>query len=306
MKEAPNESPSDLVLTLPEQWREVVGAYLGEVAEHSGSTRTPVEYARYLGAFFAGVGDPGSATAANVHTFAYRTGSSGRTPSASTVSVRLAAISSFYGFAVRTGLLASNPAANVRRPRSSQPTPRGLTAEEVCRLILATPVSPSGLRDRALIVTAVLTGLRRSELLGLRRGDLTVGDVVFYKARAKGGIERHRELPEPALHAIEAACEAIGKGLDTMAPDDLLFPVSGRGFAANLARYGARAGVGTFSPHVLRHTAAKLRRDVGASIEDVSALLGHRSLFTTARYLARLEGERDSGWRSVAMLLGVA
>jgi integrase len=296
----------ELVQTLPPAWRDIIGAYLVEVSEHSGSARTTTEYARYLAAFLGGVTDPAVATTANVHAFAYRTGPSGRSPSPSTVSVRLAAISGLYGFAVRMGVLAANPAVNVRRPRSTQPTPRGLSADEVRRLILATPSTPSGLRDRALIVTAVLTGLRRSELLGLRRGDLTVGDVVFYRARAKGGVQRHRELPEPAMHAIEASCEAAGRPLDRMPGDELLFEISGRGFAANLARYARRAGLGSFSPHDLRHTAAKLRRDSGASLEDVRALLGHASLFTTARYLARLEGERDTGWRSVASLLGVA
>ena len=59
------------------------------------------------------------------------------------------------------------------------------------------------------------------------------------------------------------------------------------------------------SPHALRHSAAKLRRDSGASIEEVQSFLGHRNLATTARYLVRLQGERDSGWPAVAAVLGV-
>ena len=59
-------------------------------------------------------------------------------------------------------------------------------------------------------------------------------------------------------------------------------------------------------PHDLRHTAAKLRRNNGASIEDVSALLGHRSIATTATYLARMGGEEDHGWDGAAAALGVA
>ena len=55
----------------------------------------------------------------------------------------------------------------------------------------------------------------------------------------------------------------------------------------------------------LRYTATKLRREHRASIEDVSAFLGHRSIATTARYLARLEGEQDNGWQGVAQSLGV-
>ena len=50
---------------------------------------------------------------------------------------------------------------------------------------------------------------------------------------------------------------------------------------------------------------AQLYRNDGASIEDVGALLGHASIATMARYLARMEGEADHGWDGVAVALGV-
>jgi site-specific recombinase XerD len=84
-----------------------------------------------------------------------------------------------------------------------------------------------------------------------------------------------------------------------------LFAISSHGFYKNLRTYAERAGLRDVTPHVLRHSAAKLRRDSGASIEAVGSFLGHRSLHTTSRYLARLEGERDSGWQGVAAALGV-
>ena len=73
----------------------------------------------------------------------------------------------------------------------------------------------------------------------------------------------------------------------------------------NLARYGKKAKLGDVTAHALRHSAAKLRRETGASIEDVGALLGHQNIATTARYLARLEGTQDHGWYGVAEMLGV-
>jgi integrase/recombinase XerD len=88
-----------------------------------------------------------------------------------------------------------------------------------------------------------------------------------------------------------------------MGPDERLFTVTAAGFYSNLRRYAERAGLGGITPHVLRHSAAKLRRDGGASLEQVSALLGHRNLATTSMYLARLEGDEDPGWRSAAALL---
>ena len=66
------------------------------------------------------------------------------------------------------------------------------------------------------------------------------------------------------------------------------------------------SAIHSLKPHDLRNTAAKLRRTNGASIEDVSAFLGHRNIATTAIYLARMEGEDDNGWQQVADVLGVA
>jgi integrase len=57
--------------------------------------------------------------------------------------------------------------------------------------------------------------------------------------------------------------------------------------------------------HVLRHSAAKLRRDAGESIEDVSRFLDHSSLAVTTTYLRRLEGQEDKGWERVAQAIGL-
>ncbi len=158
---------------LPDQWGGAAGAWLAEVAHRTGSPRTPQEYGRYLARFLEPVGDPAQATAAHVHAFAYGTGPSGREPSPSTIIVRLAAVSSFYDFARRMGLVDHNPAADVKRPRARQSAPRGLEAEELRRLLDVIPDTPGGERDRTIILTAALAGLRRQEILGLRAGDLT-------------------------------------------------------------------------------------------------------------------------------------
>ena len=302
------ERPGDAVV-LPSwvpRWEAVAEAYLAEVGQRSGSTRTPGEYRRYLARFLVGMADPAAATPAQVHAFAYGPGPSGRVPSPSTVGVRLAALRGFYDFARRMRLLERNPADDVKRPRNPDPTPRGLTADELKHLLAQTPATPSGARDRAIMVTAVLTGLRRTEVLGLRAGDLEHrAGATYYRARTKGGTLRLRELPAPALRAITAALELAGTPLEEMPTDMSLFAISSHGFYKNLKAYADRAGLAHVTPHVLRHSAAKLRRDAGASIEEVGTFLGHRSLHTTSRYLARLEGERDTGWQRVAAALGV-
>ena len=287
---------------IPCQWDGAAGAWLAEVAQRTGSPRTPQEYGRYLARFLDLVGDPAQATTAKVHAFAYGPGSSGRKPSPATVIVRRAAISSFYDFARRMGLVAANPAVDVKRPKARPPIPRGLEAEELRRLLDVIPDTPGGKRDRAIILTAALAGLRRQELLGLRAGDLTRNGAVYYNVRVKGGLERRRELPDPAFNAIMESLEAQGRPLDRLGPEDRIFDIAHQTYYGYLRKYARRAGLDGLKPHDLRHTApaAKLRREHGASIEDVSAFLGHRSIATTARYLARMEGEQDNGWQGVA------
>lgn len=298
-------SPTQIA-PLSDSWRAVAGAYLAEVAQRTGSERTPKEYARYIERFVAGVNDPGEATPAQLHAFAYGPGPSGRMPSPSTVGVRLAALRGFYDFARRMRLIERNPADDVKRPKAQEPTPRGLSPDELKRLLAQVPDTPSGTRDTAIITTAVLTGLRRAEILALRAGDLERrGGDVYYHVRTKGGSLRHREFPAPAYAAIEHALEALGTPLESLPDEAPLFPISSHGFYKNLKAYAERAGLKNVTPHVLRHSAAKLRRDTGASIEAVGSFLGHRSLHTTSRYLARLEGERDAGWHGVAAALGM-
>jgi site-specific recombinase XerD len=96
-----------------------------------------------------------------------------------------------------------------------------------------------------------------------------------------------------------------GRDLDDLDPGERIFPVSGTGFAKNLKRYGAKAGLPDIHVHALRHASAKLRREAGSSLEDVQQHLGHANLATTARYLAQLEGQRDTGWAGPAAALGL-
>jgi integrase/recombinase XerD len=297
-------------------WAGIARAWLAEVEQRTGSTRTPVEYGRYLDRFATRLAAYGrtldTATPADAHAFAYaplpdarRGGALGKDPGPASVNVRLAALRSFYDFAQRLGIVAANPADRVKRPRLPEPTPKGLAPAHVRALLAATPDNDTGARDRAIILTAVLTGLRREELIGLTKGAITFADdgAPMYEARTKGGKLRRRELPGPAWDAIRAYLDAAGRPFAALDDDARLFPVTSQTLYENLRRYGERIGLDGLTVHTLRHTAAKLRRQAGASLEEVQAVLGHSSIATTARYLARLEGVRDPGWQAAAALL---
>jgi site-specific recombinase XerD len=298
-------------------WERALYAFLAEKERRSGSRRTVDGYSRMLQHFFGTLGKPPDrVTSQEVFAFAHGVGLSGREPSAVTIGARMACVSSFFRFLIRMAIVASNPCDQLERPRVSPSPPRGLTAEDIRRLLAAIPDTPVGLRDRAIILTLTLTGRRRAEVLGLKRGDISCDNgTAYYTYRGKGGKQGKRELPRPAFDAIETALAAWGKSLAAMDPKESLWPsgspaANGRGltsgtFYGNLRRYMRRAGLPPAGVHILRHSAAKLRRDAGESIEDVSRFLDHSSLAVTTVYLRRLEGQEDRNWPKVAQALGV-
>jgi integrase/recombinase XerC len=295
-------------------WDRALYAFLAEKERRSGSRRTVQAYASMLRHFFGSAGKPPDRiSSADAFTWAYGVGASGKQPSATTIGARVACLSSFYRFLIRLGAATSNPCDALERPRKDQAVPRGLSADNVRTLLAAIPETPEGLRDRAIVLTLVLTGRRRAEVLSLTRGDITEEDGrTYYAYRGKGGKRGKRELPQPAYEATVLALRAFGKDMATMAPDEPLWPTRAKGrgltsgtFYARLQRYFEAAGLPRAGVHIFRHSAAKLRRDAGESVEDVSRFLDHSSLAVTTTYLRRLEGEADTGWAKVAEAIGV-
>ena len=239
----PDESPAV-------GWERTLYAFLAEKERRSGSLRTVQSYSRMLNDFF---GRSGKTPTKSIR----RMSSPGptapvfraRQPGSITIGARLACLSSFYRFLIRMKVVASNPCDALERPRVVQGSPRGLSADQIRRLLEVIPSTPVGLRDRAIILTLVLTGRRRAEVLGLKVGDISQEGSAFYSYRGKGGKTGKRELPRPAFEAIEAWLASTGRNLATMAPHDSLWPDTrtGRGitsgtFYTNLRRYLKMAG----------------------------------------------------------------
>ena len=297
------------------RWEASLYAFLAEKQRRSGSLRTPDSYYRTLRHFFGSLQKaPDQVSAQDVFSFAHGVGLSGREPSPVTVGARLACISSFFKFLIRLELLNSNPCDPVERPKPRPSSPRGLSASQVQRLLGVIPDTVKGRRDFAIVLTLVLTARRRSEVINLTAGDIAFDEsAVFYGYFGKGGVRGRRELPRPALVAIERSLADVGKDLSSMQPSESLWQagagpsgVSGSTFYNRFRSYLRKAGLPPSGLHVLRHTAAKLRRDVGESVESVSQFLDHSSLAVTTTYLRRLEGQRDAAWQGVATVLGLS
>jgi site-specific recombinase XerD len=294
-------------------WERTLLAFLAEKERRSGSRRTVESYARMLWPFFGRVGSPETVTPAHVLAWAHGIGASGREPSSATVGARIACLSSFYRFLIRMNITTANPCDALERPRTVQSVARGLSAEEVRRLLAVVPDTVAGRRDHALLLTFVLTGRRRSEVIGLTAGDISLeGETAFYSYRGKGGKRGRRELPRPAYEALCTTLADTGLALTEMEPAASLWQagagprgVTGSTMYSRFRRYLRAAGLPPSGLHLLRHSAAKLRRDAGASIESVSSFLDHSSLAVTTTYLCRLEGEADQIWPDVALAIGL-
>ncbi len=244
--------------------------------------------------FFAKLGkSPERVVPPDVMSWAHGIGLSGRPPAAATIGARIACLSSYYRFLIRMGLVASNPCDALERPKAVTAPARGMSADQVRQLLAVVPDTVAGRRDRAILLTFILTGRRRAEVIGLRAGDISLeGETPFYSYRGKGGKTGRRELPAPAYAALRVTLADAGLALAEMDPAASLWQAAAapRGVTSatmytRFRKYLRAAELPPSGLHILRHSAAKLRRDAGASIEAVSAFLDHSSLAVTSIYL---------------------
>src|SRR5271157_489458 len=141
-----------------EGWQRALYAFLAEKEQRSGSRRTVEGYSRMLQDFFGRSGkQPDQVTSQDIFVYAHSSGLSGKQPSAITIGARIACISSFFRFLIRMDIVQSNPCDKLQRPQVSPSPPRGLSGDQVHQLLAVVPDSPLGLRDRAIILTLVLT-----------------------------------------------------------------------------------------------------------------------------------------------------
>ena len=211
----------------------------------------------------------------------------------STISRKLASLRSFYRFAMRQGITSENPAKPLRNPRRQRKLPHVLTNGEIGKLLLApSHNSEAGLRDRAILETMYSSGLRVSELVALRDGDLDF-EQNLVRVRGKGRKERMSPLGSYAIKAIKKYSRYRNRDVKTESLGEQA-PVFVNRFGKSLTtrsvgrmleKYIKETGLDSrTSPHTLRHSFATHLLDRGADIRSVQELLGHQSLATTQIY----------------------
>lgn len=208
----------------------------------------------------------------------------------------VAAMRGFFRFQRVTGTVPENPAEDIQAPRMLAALPRFLTAEQVDALLAAPDVSnPLGLRDRALIEVLYATGLRVSELIGVRTSDVHL-DQGYLQCLGKGSKERVVPLGDEATRWVRQYLSHSRLALVRRREIPWLFVnarggrLSRSGFWKLLKAYGRKANVRAhLSPHVLRHSFATHLLDRGADLRAIQTMLGHADLSTTQIYTHVLE-----------------
>jgi integrase/recombinase XerD len=203
----------------------------------------------------------------------------------------LSAIRGFHKYLMIDGLALADPTVNVETPRGWKRLPKTLSSGDVDSLLnQPDPSVPIGLRDKAMLELLYATGLRVSELVGLRVPDVNL-ERGFLVVMGKGSKERAVPMGELAIAAIKQYLAGARQALLNNKDSDLLFISSKRRgitrqmFWERIKFYTVKAGIGkSISPHTLRHSFATHLLDNGADLRAVQAMLGHSDISTTQIY----------------------
>lgn len=215
--------------------------------------------------------------------FCHRQGLSGHS-----IQRRLSALRTFYDFLLRENRVRSNPALDIRAPRSAQRLPAAMDVDEVGHLLNIQPDSPLAIRDLAILELFYSSGLRLAELVSLDCIDLDLGArtvEVTGKGRKtrivpvgnKAGEALHNWLRERAtlVRAEEPALFVTRTGRR----------MSTRTVQKRIREWAQKQGIGTHvHPHMLRHSFASHMLESSGNLRAVQEMLGHADIRTTQVY----------------------
>jgi len=209
-----------------------------------------------------------------------------------TVARHLVTLRNFFRFAQIQELIPEDPCVTLESPKIRRNLPGYLRLEDVEHLLSQPDVkTPIGLRDRAMLETLYSTGLRVSELIGLRTMDLDAR-VGCVRCIGKGDKERIVPIGKKALAVVEKYLrDARPRLLGKVQGNSSLF-VNRRGARLSrvgvwkiLSAYGRLAGLRVaLTPHMLRHSFATHLLERGADLRSVQLMLGHADISTTQIY----------------------
>lgn len=207
---------------------------------------------------------------------------------ASSISMRLSALRSFFDFLVQKDILKANPAKGVAAPRKARPLPKNLDVDEMDQLLSVNEDDPLSIRDRAMMELMYGAGLRLAELVSLNVRDISLskGDI-----RVIGKGDKERIVPFAGLAREWVANWLKVRGALASGDEVGLFVsklgtrISTRNVQKRMAEWGQKQAVSShINPHKLRHSFATHMLESSGDLRAVQELLGHANLSTTQIY----------------------
>lgn len=207
---------------------------------------------------------------------------------ASSLSVRLSSLRSFFDYLVHQKVLKANPAKGVAAPRKARPLPKNLDVDEMAQLLNVKEDDPLSIRDRAMMELMYGAGLRLAELVNLNIRDISLskGDI-----RVIGKGDKERIVPFAGLAREWVANWLKVRGSLVAAGEPGLFVskqgnrISTRNVQKRMAEWGQKQAVSShINPHKLRHSFATHMLESSGDLRAVQELLGHANLSTTQIY----------------------
>lgn len=269
-----------------------VERYLAHLrTERRLSPHTGSNYRRDLAALVAycdacGLPDWPALDSQHLRTFAARQHRGGLSPKS--IQRQLSALRGFFAFLIREGVLAANPATDIRAPKAARRLPGTIDVDQMARLLEPPPDAPLARRDHAMMELLYSSGLRLAELVGLDLLDLDLEDRTV-RVLGKGAKTRIVPVGRQAITALRAWLAdraALAKPGETA----VFVGSAGRRLGARavqlrLAEAARRQGVNLrVHPHLFRHSFATHLLESSSDLRGVQELLGHADIGTTQVY----------------------
>ena len=273
----------------------LIEEFLNYISVERGLSRNTIDaYSRDLRQFIAFLTQSGYDSVSEVHShtlvdYLRKLQQEGMKPTS--VTRKLAAIRSFFQYLLRERQLKADPSETIDSLKTPQRLPKVLSEREMVRL-LEQPgaATPANLRDKAMLELMYATGVRVSELVSLKVGDINM-DMGYIRCFGKGSKERIVPMGSSAQLALQNYLNRARPKIVRRAAEDTLFlnhhgrKMTRQGFWQIIQAAARRVDIRiTVTPHMLRHSFATHLLEHGADLRAVQEMLGHADISTTQIY----------------------
>lgn len=237
-----------------------------------------------------GLADVSDASNAEVVAYLMNLKTAGR--SQSTVNRKLASIRIFFEFLQRDGLVRANPAHEIKSPKIEKKEIEFLSIEEIERLMSLPDHTQKGRRDRAILELLYATGIRASELIRMKVGDvnLRMGFIKCDGEHSKARIIPMGRLCRKAMedYILDVRDKMLrGKESESLFVNYMGEVMTRQGLWKVMKEYGELAGLEiSLTPQIIRNSFAVHMLQNGADIKSLQELMGHEDIAATQAYLA--------------------